>query len=217
MDHSVTVSLDGQEYEIHRARLGQYLRIQEASAGLLRASSEGDHRSIVDAIFAFFQVSIPDLTMEQFLENDWMQIAIAYAEIQNLNAPAFDLAIFKYSDEGGLPVPWEYPERIRFFWIHSLAKVYHWTREAIEHLWPEEASAFLQEIVADEQYEHEFIYSLSEVAYHYDQATKKSKFKPLQRPAWMVLRDPKSLITRMPVALMPVGEVVYPEDDEVVH
>ena len=100
MDHSVTVSLDGQEYEIHRARLGQYLRIQEASAGLLRASSEGDHRSIVDAIFAFFQVSIPDLTMEQFLENDWMQIAIAYAEIQNLNAPAFDLAIFKYSDDG---------------------------------------------------------------------------------------------------------------------
>ncbi len=216
MDRSVTVSLGGQEFEVHRARLGQYLRIQEAVSRLHDASTEGDNRSIVDALLAFFQVTIPDLTRDQLVENNWIVIATAFASIQALNALDINFALFKFADESGLPVPWEYPERMRYYWVHLIASAYHWHIERIEDLWPEDAIAFLQEIIAQEQYEREFVHSLSEVAYQFDQASKKSRYKPLLRPAWMIARDPKQLITKLPRALMPVGNVVLPED-EVVH
>jgi hypothetical protein len=219
VDRSVTVSLDGHEYEIHRARLGVYLQIQEAAERIDDASKGGDNRSISDALFAFLQISIPELTFEQFHASDWIQLIYAYSQIHGLNSFDIDFALMKFQDSNdkGLPVPWEYPERLRYFWIHMIASAYHWSREAIEHLWPEDAVAFIQEILAHQHYDREFQHSLSKVSYSYDQATKRSKYQPLQKPAWMIARDPKQLITRMPKALMPIGEVVYPEDEEAIH
>jgi len=60
-----------------------------------------------------------------------------------------------------------------------LAKNYGWTLEYVSMLQVEEALAKIQEILVDEQLEHEFFYGLSEVAYSYDSSTKKSKFVPM--------------------------------------
>jgi hypothetical protein len=140
-------------------------------------------------------------------------------EISILNRIDVDFAILKFSDRNkdSLPEPWEYPERMRHYWIHLLAYAYGWSKEEIENIWPEEAYAYLQEIMATEQHEREFVHSLSEVAYSYDQATKRSTYKPIPKPSWMVMRDPKSVIVKLPRLLMPVGYVEYPEGEEMLH
>ncbi len=222
MDRSVTISLGGQEYEIFRARLGKYLLLQEAAANLNEAGKAaakgGGGRAIIEAILASFNVYIPDLTRGQLSTCSWIEIVSAMLDISILNRIDVDFAILKFSGEDkGLPSPWEYPERMRHYWIHLLAYAYGWSKEDIENIWPEEAYAYLQEIMATEQHEREFVHSLSDIAYSYDQATKKSRYKPLARPAWMVMRDPKSVITRLPRLLMPVGDVQYPEGEEMLR
>ncbi len=222
MDRSLTISLGGQEYEIHRARLGKYLLLQEAAAEMRKAGEAaakgGGGKAVAKAITAYFDVCLPDLTQAQLSTCSWVDIFSVMLEIIALNEIEVDFAIIKFPEtSSGLPVPWGYPERMRHYWIHILAYAYKWSKKEIENIWPEEAYAYLQEITAQDQHEKEFVHSLSEVAYQYDQATKRSKYKPLARPAWMVLRDPKSIITRLPKMLMPMGEVVYPEGEEILH
>jgi hypothetical protein len=215
VDRSVTISLGGQEYEIFRARLGKYLLIQEAAANLQKAGEAaaegGGGKAIILALLAYLDVYIPDLTQAQLSTYSWIEIFSAMAEISLLNNIEIDFAILKYQTDSGLPAPWEYPERMRHSWIHILAYAYKWSKEQIENIWPEEAFAYLQEIIAHEQQDREFVHSLSEIAYQYDSGSKKSRYKPLQRPAWMVVRDPKSMIVKLPLALVPVGEIVYPK------
>lgn len=222
MNQNVTISLGGQEYEIFRARLGKYLLLQEAVASLREAGEAaakgGGSRPIIEALSAYLNVYVPNLTRAQLSTYSWVEIFSAMAKIAALNEIGVDFAILKFSDDGdGLPVPWDYPERMRHYWIHLLAYAYKWSKKEVENIWPEEAYAYLQEIIAHEQHEREFIHSLSELAYQYDQATKKARYQPLPRPAWMILRDPKSVITKLPKALMPVGNVEYPEGEEMLH
>jgi len=68
-----------------------------------------------------------------------------------------------------------------------------------------EAFAHIQEILTDRQLEQEFFYSLSEIAYPYNKATKKGEFKPMPRPYWMrpAVRPTKTI--RIKRNLLPVG------------
>ena len=219
MDRSATISLGGQEYEIFRARLGKYLLLQEAAASLQKAGEAaakgGGSEPIAAAFAAYFNVYIPDLTQAQISTYSWVEIFSAMADISLLNNIEIDFAILKYQTDSGLPAPWEYPERMRHYWVHVLAFAYKWSKEQIENIWPEEAFAYLQEIIAQDQQDREFEHSLSEVAYQYDSGTKKSRYKPLIRPAWMVLRDPNMMIMKIPAFLIPQGKIVYSKDDPV--
>lgn len=104
---------------------------------------------------------------------------------------------------------WEYDGRTWHFYSHLLAKHYGWTLEYISQLQVGEALAKIQEILTDEQLEREFIYSLSEIAYPYDQATKKSHFKPLPRPPWMRPAIKEIKKRKIPASYLPVGVVDY--------
>lgn len=113
--------------------------------------------------------------------------------------------------------PWDYEGRTWHLYSHLLAKAYGWKLDYISQLQVEEALAKIQEILTDEQLGREFIYSLSEIAYPYDQSTKKSTFQPLPRPAWMrtPIKPTQKLI--MPLSSIPVGNVnndAVPEEDK---
>jgi len=60
----------------------------------------------------------------------------------------------------------------------------------------------------DDQLDREFIYGLSEIAYHYDKNTKTRKFVPLPRPHWM--REKIQPVKKFPIlkAMMPMGNII---------
>jgi hypothetical protein len=104
--------------------------------------------------------------------------------------------------------PWDYEGRQWHLYSHILAKTYGWTLDYISQLQVHEAIAKIQEILTDEQLEHEFYYGLSEIAYPYDSSTKKSSFKPLDRPSWMRPKAKEIPRFKIPKSIMPMGVVV---------
>jgi hypothetical protein len=104
--------------------------------------------------------------------------------------------------------PWDYESRTWHLYSHLLAKSYGWDLEYIGNLSVIEALAKIQEIIVEDQLDKEFIYGLSEVAYHYDKNTKTSRFVPMPRPHWMRAQPKPIQRFLIPVSMMPMGNVI---------
>lgn len=217
MKPTITIRLGGRERRIPRARLGRFLDLQAVENRLDEAVKDQDTGGIADALFQYLQVVLPSLDAGEFFEWPWWEVVRAYQEVklQNTLPDMEQFAILIHRERGGRQPPWHYEGRSKLALLNIFARAYHWTLDQIERLWPEQAIALLQEIVADQVYEREFYYSLSEVAYRYDRATKKYRYQPFRRPSWMTLMvNPGDIITHMPERVLPVGLVEYPEGSD---
>lgn len=208
---SLTINLGGREFNVARARLGLFLDLEIVLSRMDKAVEKDDTGAICDALFDYLSACIPELNRGLFYETLWHEIVNAYASLLVMNKIRGDFAIISRQMGKAKPVPWDYPERSKTVWIHMLASVYNWSRHDIENLIVEDAVGFVQEIQVDEQMRNEFEHSMSEIAYQYDQASKKSKYVPLRRPAWMVLRKELPR-TRLAKAYLPQGKVVAVEE-----
>lgn len=104
-------------------------------------------------------------------------------------------------------IPWDYKGRTKYYLVHILASEYGWTIKEIENMKIIQGLSLVQEILVGEQLEKEFTWSLSEIAYPYNKNTKKSEFKPLKRPSWMLGEIKKLKTFKIPKDLMPMGNV----------
>lgn len=215
MTDSIQVALSGREFTVARARLGGYLALQGAQEHVDHAVQAQDNGQIADGLFLYLSTALPELNREAFEAAPWFDVLQAYDDVLALNripdSTKFSI-LRRVEERKGRSVPWHYIGRSAFVWLHTIARAYNWPRAEIETLWPEEAIAFIQEIMVDEQLEREFLYSLSEVAYSYDKATKKSKYLPMARPLFMVMRNEPVKRTLLHRSSLPVGNVVYPDD-----
>lgn len=193
---------------VQRVRLGKYLDLQDQLTALAKAVEKDDSESIAGAVFEYLRVVIPEISREQFNKYPWFEITWSFAKIVILNQIPGELAMIRNKSDGAKPVPWDHESRERLSWIHIIAGAYHWPKNDIEDLWPEEAVGLIQEIIAEQQLDREFMHALSEVAYVYNVQTKKSRYVPLLRPPWMVLRDIEQVVTRIPKVMMPVGKII---------
>lgn len=184
---SIVVVLNGSEQTIARARLGQYLVLEQLRkagniAQYLEASLGAVPASGLEALTAYYQLMVLN------------QVTLA--------APAF-----KSRTDGGKvdrkDDVWEYPERWVFTWIHLIASRYGWERDTILQLELDEAAGYVQEILISKQLEAEWTYGLSPNAYAYDDVDKVSKFRPMARPSWMTPEAPP--VQPVPENLQPPG------------
>lgn len=216
MIEAIEIKLGGLAWKVRRGRLGTFLRLLKAKRLIQNASKKGDSGSIADGLFEYFQTAIPKLNRGQFNSAPWYEIIQAYIRIGELNKikKVDQYALFSIGDPSPKsPVAWDHDERTVILWIHIIAYAYKWSKQEIENLWPEEAIGYIQEILAEDQMRQEFEYSLSEIAYPYDSATKKQKYKPLMRPLWMVgSKRPK--LYRVEKKLLPIGNVIYPPGED---
>jgi len=142
-----------------------------------------------------------------FEQADWIKIVqLFYACLSK--SPLIKLPILSPSSEKYKEEAWNYEGRTWHLYSHLLAKEYGWSLEYISTLQIDEALAKIQEIVVDEQLDKEFLYGLSEIAYPYNESTKKSVFKPLDRPHWMRERIQPVPRFKIPKAAMPMGVVM---------
>ena len=217
MPDTTLVRLGGRAWNVMRARLGGYLALQRAQRRIDEAVDRDETEPITDGLYEYLCLALPALERVTFDDAPWFEVMAAYMAVLGLNTipDRKKYAILAGKGKEKM-VPWDYPERAEILWIHTLANAYHWSKVDIEALWPEEAIAYLQEIYADEQYDREFVYSLSEVAYPYDKATKKSRYQPLERPGWMVRilkgqKRPSRFTAPVPESLRPSGHIIFPK------
>lgn len=208
---SEKTTLAGREREISRARLGGFLRLNVAKKKLYAAVERGDTGAIADSLFLHLKEAIPDLDRSVFNKLDWYEIVYTFSLIERINIiPNQDKFAILVTAVEGQDEAWHYDERFYYAMIHTLASSYNWRKEEIDNLWPEEAIAFLQEIIADEYKSMSFEHALSPVSYPYNKRTKKSKYVPLQRPGWMsqdIGKPRKNKLGGVPEEFLPKGNV----------
>lgn len=220
MTDRITVSLGGDTYEIKRSRLGKYLDLLTQRDRLDKAVEKGEAPEIASGLYEYLRISLPDLDRETFESAPWFEVIQMFAVNADINliphADQYAIISVDGGDESD-GVPWDYPGRSGIVWKHLLAGAYGWPLGEIDDLWPEQAIRFLMEILSDEFSDKEFVHSLSELAYEYNESTKKSSYRPLRRPLWMVEgaevsreERKKSLITKIRRDFLPVGNVIGP-------
>jgi hypothetical protein len=202
----VAIILAGVPRQVARARLGLHLRLARLAERFDALPTEG---SVADA--GLIREYLDACGLDQS-EGTGVELLSAYVSLRAINLWQWDLPFMKQpGDPAKKPLPYEYQDRVWAWWVHRIASRYSWTRDEIFNLWPEEAAAYMQEIFVAEYDEADERRSLTEMGYHYDKASKKSRFIPLSRPAWMAGREePKP--RRVNKRWLPVGNLVNLDD-----
>lgn len=213
----IEVSLADQTYVVNRPKLRQWLDAERFRGNAIDGADKGDAAGFVSGITSFLSVLLL-LPQDEISPCAWYEVLDAYYLVSLENAVRLDLSIIhasKKEHENQLPDVWEYDERLWYSWVHLLAKSYGWNIEYISELDVDDAFALLQEISLNEQFDKEWQYGLSENAYEYDKASKKSKLRPLPRPSWMttatekvkndILERVTKKVRRTPQPLVPAG------------
>lgn len=213
----VEISIGERVWKVERARLGKYLDLARMRAHVVEAGTTGDNGLIAGSLYEYLSACLPDLDRSFFYSAAWYEIMQAFIDVTEANKiPQADMyALLSDNGKEGKPVPWDFPGRDKAAIFNRFAKAYGWTLDVIKNIWPEEAIALLQEIIADEQEDKEFLHMLSEVSYSYNKQTRKSQYIPLPRPTWMVkgtaasVEDrKKAVMTKMRKDLLPAGVVI---------
>lgn len=210
----VELRLNNQVVTAQRLTLRAWLefeRIQKTIQQAVTSQDEDAYESGVHALIAIAcSISVESLP--------WFEAAAALAAVSYLNR-IHDLPLLRHPEKDS-EVPWDYPERSWFWWVHLFAKHYGWEKAQVEALDIDEALALLQEILVDEQLEREWEWSLSEIAYPYNPTTKKAPYKPLPRPAWMtgVAKVVAGTVVKFQKGMLPLGMVIGEDGRErIVH
>lgn len=196
-------------YQFERLKLRNWLKLNDLYGKILSAV---DVDELVDYIDKYISTALGGFNIE---ETPWMETAYIMQEIQKANLPTLDFPSLK----GKLPkkeskIVWDYDGRTWYIWLHAFSKEYGWSPEYIAEMDVDDAFGLMQEILIDDQLEREWDWQLSEIAYPYDKSTKKSKFKPLERPFWMKKVPMVENITKVKIdkRYIPVGNVVSYQD-----
>lgn len=174
-------------------------------------SREGNWYRVPGLIF-----NIIELSCEVDKDMFWMDAIELFRETVSLNSPTKDFPILRAGGKSE-PMPWEYPGRSWYFWLHLFASRYGWSEEEIGAMDIDSAIGLYQESQVEDQLRDEFSWGLSEVSYSYDKTTKKSKLVRLPRPTWMTrLVEKKKKAKKLPTLSthMPAGEIVKLTPDE---
>lgn len=193
-----------------RGRLGTHLTLGMLMGEYLKKVEGRDPTAITKKVIQYIGIALAkseEETEELVGTLSFQEVAKAFLELWNFNCLETILPfVRKVEGKKVKNPPWYYEGREVFFWIHTLACAYGWAREEILELEPEEAMAYFQEIMVNEQLEKEWEYGLSEVSRTYDQSTKQSRFVPLKRPIWMVDREIK--VVKLLKKFLPLGVAI---------
>jgi len=210
----VAFTLGGRGYVATRARLGNFLHMQQAREEMSSAAQNGDTGAIADSLFLWLSAAA-GAGRAEFEQATWIEIGVAFANLSDINRMD-QLPIIRYPSGNLKPVKWDFRGREVMAWIDAIAHAYGWSLDEILALYPEEALGLLQEISAREYHERRFQHALSEVAYEV-RRDGKSVYHQLDPPYWMAVGEPHK--TKIPRKVLPLGNIVFPKNapEELVH
>ena len=209
--------------EIKRKRLKEWVILDDLRIEIIKNFKDNQPKPFADNTIRYVSIAYDIEDNKMLSELPWFEIAYAYAKATVTNRPTINLPMIMYSEKKSDVLEkkynWEYFGRTWYFFLHSLSSAYGWSIETVENLDVDDALALIQEILIDEQMDKEFQYSLSEIAYPYDDARKLNVFRPMERPLWMrevvKVLAPKKIKIRKD--MMPMGLVIGSPKDDIEH
>lgn len=191
----------------HRPRFEKWIRLEALRSKIIEAV-ETDTFTLHITRYVSTALSIPEWVLGYIF---WMNIVLLFYALVSKNSATNKIPLLEPSapskrDDAGLS--WDYDGRSYYVWLHLLANKYGWTIQYINRLDVDIVLALIQEILTEQQLEKEFQWSMTEVSYKYDKATKQSSHVPLTRPYWMLPKAKEIKIIKIPKLYMPVGNIV---------
>lgn len=207
---SVKINIQRKELELARLTLRGWTKLGELKIEITETASKKDYAQLFQSMVKFIEAVSLSPTGVDWEKVSWFEFYDVYAQAISLNSPRFEFPILvRASQEKNKKPPWEYTGRSWYFWLNLFASNYGWDAETIGNLDIDEAMGLYQELSIDDQLGKEWEWGLSEIAYPYDPSTKKSKYKSLQRPPWMLPIVPKQLpVVRMKKSFLPMGNII---------
>lgn len=192
--------------KFERKSLREWIELEEARSKIQEGFKDKNANMAAKAIFTYLHKAAKN-EITGLEEMDSASVLGLYLDAYALNIPRKNFPILKQQIENKEKMPWEYEERAWYFWVNLLSANYGWTMEYIAKLDIDDAIGLYQETEIDKQFNREWQWGLTELAYPYDETTKKSKFHPLTRPQWMMPIVPKPKIIKMRKNMIPIGKI----------
>lgn len=203
----VRIIIDSETVFVARCRLLAHLQLSGIEIKIKTVSEP----VLISALIIEY-VALAGLSDEEIKKASVHELLGAFFALRQLNAWQWILPWLAIPETNPAPPEfYDYSGRRWAVWVHRLASRYGWSRDEIFNLWPEEAAAYIQEIMVSEYYEREDKRALSELSYRYDKATKISNFIPTPVHNWMVDESLPAPV-RTPIRLLPVGNIIKMED-----
>ena len=199
--------------EFKRFLLRDWLRLEEIRGDILEAAGKREYQKVSDLVVSYLSTASERAKEIDWNGQPWHVTMGAYELAVWTNSPRMKFPIL-HSQEKPDKLPWEYPGRSWYYWLHLFSLNYGWSKEQISNLEIDDAIGLLQEILIQKQLDQEWEWSQSEIAYPFNESTKQGEFKPLPRPDWMkrIAPEPVKRI-KIPKNMLPAGVVSYDERD----
>jgi hypothetical protein len=195
------------ELTMSRLNLKGWTKLDGSRKLMDDAISAKDFDKYFLAIVQFIEIA--SFPIIDWVQVPWYQVLEVYGKVVEINQPTIDFPVLHGNEKTDKKLPWEYDGRAWYFWLNLFSRNYGWTENQIEHLDLDTALGLYQEITIDEQLGKEWEWGLSEIAYPYNSSTKKSEYRPIERPSWMKPMIPKQLpIIKIRKDMMPIGNVI---------
>jgi hypothetical protein len=207
------IKINGEDFVPIRLRLRKWVELDGIRQKMEDAISQRDFNTYFECIVRLLGMASSTNTI-QWDTVAWFDTVSAYALVIQLNQPTRKFPILSGKNKQDKKLPWEYDGRTWYFWLHIFASNYGWSEEVIANLDIDDAIGLYQEIEIADQMQKEWEWGLGEIAYPYNSSTKKSEFKPLERPDWMLPITPKPVKMKIPKGMIPVGVIIDLQGDE---
>lgn len=182
----------------------KWLDLEKLKQDFIEAAENDD---FPQRVFAYLSAAFDTPAKEKA---EWRSTVLSIQKAHEKNFINITIPIIKDAPKSGKEADWNYVGRDWHYYSHILAQAYGWTLEYIGDLDVNTAFGHIQEIMTDEQLEHEFAHGLSEIAYRYNKSTKKSDFVPMKRPYWMKPATPQEIKKiRIRRDMIPVGNIEH--------
>lgn len=186
----------------------KWLELEKLKQDFIEAAENDD---FPQRVFAYLSAAFDAPFKEG---GEWRSTVLSIQKAHEKNFVNITIPIIKDAPKSGpksgKEADWNYVGRDWHYYSHILAAAYGWSIEYIGDLDVNVAFGHIQEIMTDEQLEHEFTHSLSEIAYRYNKSTKKSDFVPMKRPYWMKPATPQAIKKiRIRKDMIPVGNIEH--------
>lgn len=189
--------------EIRRLKFGDWIKLSDLKEKIGKQGAD-----VADLVFRQLALCFP-ITVEH-RNLDWWEIADAYLRLSTENKINQDFPIVKIRGKDDSIPEFDYEGRSWYFWTNILSSKYGWSLEYIGELDPDDVFGLFMEILISDHEQKEFDYRLSELAYKYNEKTKKSTYVPLSKPRWMrsTNQEIKVPIRRYRKDMRPAGVVI---------
>lgn len=198
---------------IERKKLKDWIKLENMRGKIKESLKAGDPEDFSFRIINYVSFAY-NFPIEEIENRFWYDIAMMYDNACLINDIRIKIPMLLYpikQDESKeVSYNFDYEEREWFVILNTFCKNYGWTIREVEEMDVDDAFPLLQEIRLQSQFEKEFIYSLSEIAYPYDENRKLHIFKPLERPEWMkeVVKVLPPKKTKIRKDMLPVGLII---------